>query len=209
MSGCGQFAYRLGAALGTPGAGGDAGAGVQHDIRLRAGQRGDRGRVQDAQPSVVGPGEARGLGEVEGGFGLVGVRGAVVAQIEQGAGVVLAVRGDAADAGQPQQQRGGQRGLVEGGQDQRGVGVDGVGQPFDLRAVDGRWPEAAPGGVPDQDVVDAGQQPRGRCAAWPAQQGDVVGAGGDGADGGPGEQDVAEAVEPGEECSHRALPLVS
>ncbi len=135
----------------------------------------------------------------------MGVRGAPVAQVEEGAGVVHAVRGDVPDAGQAQDQGGGQRGLVEGGEDQRRVGVDAAGQGVEVRAAHVGRVEAAPRGVPHQDLVDAGQQPGGGGAAAAAQEGDVVGAGGDGAHGGPGEQDVPEAVEPGDERLHDGL----
>ncbi|MFE1250754.1 hypothetical protein [Streptomyces sp. NPDC058735] len=98
---------------------------------------------------------------MEAGLDLVGVGGVVVAYVDEGAGVVLAVGGDEADAGQAQQQGGGQRGRVEGGEDQRGVGVDRVDELPDLAAADGRGFEAHPGRVPHEDVVDAGQQPGG------------------------------------------------
>src|SRR5690606_11944345 len=45
------------------------------------------------------------------------------------------------------------------------------------------------------NAVDAGQQPGGARAARPAQQRDAVGAGGDGAHRGAGEQDVTVVVE--------------
>jgi hypothetical protein len=80
---------------------------------------------------------------------------------------------------------------------------------LDLAEADGRGREADPGRVPDEDVVHAGQQPGGGRATRSAQQGDRVGAGGDGTDRGPGEQHVAEAVETGHEGSHRGLrPVV-
>src|SRR5690606_14914308 len=209
VSGVGEFGDRLRAPSGAPGAGGDAGAGVDDDVAGGAGQRPGGRRRQDPQPAVVGAREPGGGGEVQRGLGLVGVRVPVVAHVEGGAGVVLAVGGDAADAGQAQQQGGGQRGLVEGGEDEGGAGLGG-GDPADERvdvvAPDRGRPEPGPGGVPDEDLVDAGQEPGGGRAERPAQQGDVVGAGRDGAHRGPGEQHVAEAVEPGDEGLHVCLP---
>ncbi len=109
VPGGGQFAHRLRAALGAPGAGGDTGARVQDDVRAGAGQLADGGRCAHPQPSVVGPREARRLRQVQRRLGLVGVRGTLVAQVEQGTRVVHAVRGDVGDAREAQDQGGGER----------------------------------------------------------------------------------------------------
>ena len=129
-----------------------------------------------------------------------GRRRAAEAHVEQGARVVHRGPADPADPGQPQQQRGGQRRLVERGQ-HHGLGRTASSAIRSASAVD--VVRAAPaagrartqGAAPDQHLGDAGQQPRPPAApARPAQQ-RHLGAGGDRPHRGAGQQHVAGAVQ--------------
>ena len=86
--------------------------------------------------------------------------------------------------------------------------VPAVGEPADqpadrLRVVRRRL-VAAPGTGPDDDLVDVGQQPRSRLPLGRDEQRDVRRAGGHGSHRGAGEQDIAEAVQPGDQrAGHR------
>ena len=120
-----------------------------------------------AQATVVAgrQGEAGGRGEVERALDLVHVVVDAVAQVEQRAGVVDRRRADPRDAGEPQEQRGRQRALVERAEDQRAVDAERR-EPGDER-VESR--ASRPGGSGSihgarqhEHLVDPGQQ----LAAW-------------------------------------------
>jgi hypothetical protein len=127
-------------------------------------------------------------------------------QVEERSGVVLARRRHGGDAGEPQQQRRGQRALVPRRQHDGDVEPSGP-DPFEKRGggvgVDRRWLVSAPRGGEGDHVVDAGQQPRGLRACGRGEH-RHVGVRGDGADGGSGEQDVAVAVGPDDEGPRHA-----
>ncbi len=118
--------------------------------------------------------------------------------VEQGAGVVDRRSGDPADAGEAQQQRRRQQGLVERGE-QHGL-VDPaelLDQRVEVLAAHRRGGVHRPRAGPGQDVPDAGQQAPGRGAGGAAEQRhlDVR----DRPDGRPGQQHVTGAVEAGDE----------
>ena len=112
------------------------------------------------------------------------------------------------DAGEPEQERRGQRALVPGGEDDGGVERLRP-DPLDERGggvgVHRRGPVAAPGRGEDHHVVDAGQQPR-RLLPRRRDQHGHAGVRGDGADGGSGEQDVSVAVRPDHQGLRHARP---
>ena len=174
-------------------------AGVVRDRRAavvgrRAGRR--RRAAGRTRPRAASDSAALGLGQV-----VVHA----VADVEQGARVVDADRGDPRHAGQSAAPApAGSGRLVERGEDQRLVGRRARMRVGRARRrpprVDRRRVADDPRARPGPDLVDAGQQ-RGGLARRPGRRGTAtpVGAGGDRAHGGPGEQDVAGVVEPGDE----------
>ena len=136
-----------------------------------------------------------------------------VADVQQGAGVVDRGRGDVRDARQAEQERRGQRALVEGAEDHRAVDVERAdlgGEGVDVGVVDRLRLRVDPRGAPLDPPVDAGEE---RCRAAPAgavEERDGAGAVGEGADGGAGEEDVAVVVEAyGQDVGHAAASVVS
>src|SRR4051812_29709747 len=140
---------------------------MHDDVRLR----GRRARIHvDAQLALVAPRklEAGRAHEREPALGLVDVVVDAVAQVEQRAGVVLRDRADPRDAGQPQQQRGGKRTLVEGAEDHRPVRSqlgEAAHEGVDVAFVDRLGLGVDPRRAPAHDLVDARQQRRGLTPA--------------------------------------------
>ena len=138
----------------------------RRDGRRRSSPRpGATARRRHAQPpaSPGGSSKPAAAHEVERPLDLVHVVGDAVAQVEQRARVVDRRRRDPRHAGQPQQQRRRQRALVEGAEDDRGVGA--AAPPRARRAP--RRPRARPGRARGRSTAPASRRPRRRPAAAP------------------------------------------
>ena len=210
VSGRGQRGHDVAAGLRRAGAGRHRRArGARRRSHRRAARRPPtRAGAQPQRRVVAGRQRESGRrGERERPLGLRDAQRHPVPHVEQRARVVVADRADPRHPGHPQHERERQRGLVEGGEDDRLVGADGGepgGQPLDVRGGGPVRRRVDPGQPPLDDLVDAGQQLGGGPAARPAQQRDGVGAGPHGADRRAGEQDVAGRVRADDQDAARA-----
>jgi hypothetical protein len=207
-AGRGERRDQLGVALRRPRPRGDGGARVHHDVAPVDGRSG----ALDGEPAVVTrwQREARVGREAQRALHLVHVAWVGAAEIEQRAGIVDAHGPDPRHAGQPQRERGRQRALVEGAEDQRAVGGE-RGHLRDERvevlARDRIGLGIDPRRAPDDQLVDSREQLGGAAPARAAQQRDAVGTRGERPQSRPGEQDIAVVVEAhGEHARHDRPP---
>ena len=141
---------------------GTRGARVHDHVRARGSRAAVGAADAQAPSSPRRQREAGGGGEASVALDLVDVVGIVVAEVEQRAGVVDRDRADPRHVGEAQQQRGRQRALVEGAEDQR-RGRSPARRArrrsaSDVGAVDRRGLGVDPRRAPDEHLVDAGQQ---------------------------------------------------